>query len=194
VTLSQSISDTSSRRAHWIAAAGWVIIMLAAGAVALPLISPTQGALVIGAMLLIAGLIEASAALFRRQTKKLALIAGVITVIAGLLFSTDQAAKFAPTIIIIAGWLLLRAVTLGIATTLENGSLRLWTGLAAIADLFLAFLLAVGLSASVLVISVFGATEPMIAGFAWILAISFVATGSMLLEVAKCTRREPAQR
>ena len=65
MTLSQSISDTSARRAHWIAAAGWVIIMLAAGAVALPLIGPTQGALVIGAMLLVAGLIEASAALFR---------------------------------------------------------------------------------------------------------------------------------
>ena len=45
---------------------------------------------------------------------------------------------------------------------------------------------------SLLVISLFGATEPMVARFAWILAISFVATGSMLLEVARCARREDA--
>jgi hypothetical protein len=116
----------------------------------------------------------------------------VITVVAGLLFSTDQATRFVPALIIVAGWLFLRGLTLAIASALEFGSVRMWTGLAAIADLFLAIVLAVGLSASVLVISLFGATEPMIARFAWILAISFVATGSMLLEVAKCARREDA--
>jgi hypothetical protein len=68
----------------------------------------------------------------------------------------------------------------------------LWVGLAAVADLFLSFLLAIGFSASLLVISLFGVTEPMVARFAWILAISFVATGLMLLEVASCARREDA--
>jgi len=38
------------------------------------------------------------------------------------------------------------------------------------------------------VISLFGATEQMVAQFAWVLAISFVATGAMLLEVARCAR------
>ena len=41
-----------------------------------------------------------------------------------------------------------------------------------------------------LIVSLFGPTPPLIAHFAWILAISFVATGSMLLEVASCARRE----
>ena len=192
MTPPQSLSDSRANAARWIATAGWAIILLAAGAAALPLISPAQGALVIGAMLILAGLVEASAALLRRQTRKLALLAGAITVVAGLLFSEDQATKFAPALIIVAAWLFLRGATLAIASALEYGSVRLWVGLAAVADLFLAFLLAIGLSAALLVISLFGATEPMVARFAWILAISFVATGLMLLEVASCARREDA--
>lgn len=120
------------------------------------------------------------------------MLAGAITVVAGLLFSADQATKFAPALIIVAAWLFLRGATLAIASALEYGSVRLWVGLAAVADLFLAFLLAIGLSAALLVLSLFGATEPMVARFAWILAISFVATGLMLLEVASCARREDA--
>jgi ABC-type Mn2+/Zn2+ transport system permease subunit len=177
-------------RARRIAAAGWFIIALSAGAALLPLIGPAQGALVIGAMLVLAGLAELLAGTMRHQTRMLAMLAGVITVVAGLLFSTDQATMFAPTLIIIAGWLFLRSLTLAIASARETGSVRHWTGLAAAADFILAVVLAVGLSAAVLVISLFGPTQPMIAHFAWILAISFVATGSMLLEVARCARRE----
>ena len=190
MTLSRPDSDPRSKSARRVAVAGWVIIVLAAGAAALPLIGLAQGALVIGAMLVMAGLIEASAALPRRRTRGLALLASAITIIAGLLFATDPATKFAPALIIVAGWLFLRGATLGIASASELGSLRLWIGLAAVADLFLSLLLAIGLSASLLVISLFGPTEPMIARFAWILAISFVATGMMLLEVASCARRE----
>jgi uncharacterized membrane protein HdeD (DUF308 family) len=192
MTPPQAHSDSRANAARWIATAGWAIILLAVGAAALPLISPAQGALVIGAMLVLAGLAEASAALLRRQTRKLALLAGAITVLAGLLFSADQATKFAPALIIVAAWLFLRGATLAIASALEYGSVRLWVGLAAVADLFLSFLLAIGFSASLLVISLFGVTEPMVARFAWILAISFVATGLMLLEVASCARREDA--
>jgi uncharacterized membrane protein HdeD (DUF308 family) len=69
VSISLSSNHSRASRARWIAAAGWVIIMLAAGAAALPLIGPAQGALVIGAMLVLAGLIEAAAALLRRQRR-----------------------------------------------------------------------------------------------------------------------------
>ena len=55
----------------------------------------------------------------------------------------------------------------------------------------LAVLVAIGLSAASLVISLFGPTQPMVAHFAWVLAISFVATGTMLLAVAHCARRAP---
>lgn len=177
-------------RAHRIATAGWLILGLSAGAVALPLIGPAQGALVIGAMLVLAGTIELAAGTMRHQTRTLAMLAGLVTIVAGLLFATDQATKFAPTLIIIAGWLFLRSLTLAVACARESGSVRHWTGIAATADFILAVVLAVGFSAAALVISLFGPTQAMIAHFAWVLAISFVATGGMLLEVARCARRE----
>jgi uncharacterized membrane protein HdeD (DUF308 family) len=177
-------------RARRIAAAGWAIILLSAGAALLPVISPAQGAWLIGTMLLLAGLIELLAGMMRHQTRMLAVLAGLITVAAGLLFATDQATKFAPTLVIISGWLLLRSLVLAIACARESGSVKYWTGLAAAADFILGVVVTIGYSAAALVISLFGPTPPMIAHFAWVLAISFVATGGMLLEVARCARRE----
>lgn len=184
------VGGDNSAMARRSAAAGWFIIFLAAGSATLPLIGPAQGALVIGAMLTLAGFAELLSATQRKQTRRLAMLAGVITIAAGILFTTDQATKFAPALIIVAGWLALRSATLAAACALEHGSVRFWTGLAAAVDFFLAVLLMVGLTAAALVISLFGATQPMIAQFAWVLAISFVATGLMLLEVASCARRE----
>ena len=189
MTTPQPVSPDRARAGR-IAAAGWLIILLSAGAAVLPVIGPAGGALVIGAMLVLAGLIELFAAAVRHQTRTLAMLAGAITVAAGLLFLTDQAAQFAPTLIIIAGWLFLRSLTLALASARETGSVRHWTGLAAVADFVLAMVVTIGLSVAALVISLFGRTEPMVAHFAWILAISFVATGGMLLEVARCARRE----
>lgn len=187
MTESPAGSQTISRR---IAMAGWLIIALAGGAAALPILGPAQGAIVIGGMLVLAGLIEVFAGAQRMQTRKLAMLAGVVTIFAGLLFTTDQATKFAPTLFIIAGWLFLRSLTLAAACALEYGSVKFWIGLAASVDFLLAFVLAVGFSAATLVISLFGATQQMVAQFAWILALSFLATGGMLLEVAKCAKRE----
>ena len=52
----------------------------------------------------------------------------------------------------------------------------------------LALILAVGLSIATLVVSLFGATSPMIASFAWVLAASFIATAMFMLEIAACAR------
>jgi uncharacterized membrane protein HdeD (DUF308 family) len=181
-----------ARRAYWIGLAGWLIILLSAGAAALPLVGPVQGAAVIGGMLLIAGLVEIFAGMLRKQTRKLAMLAGAVTMIAGLLFSTEPATRFLPTLYIIAGWLLLRSLVLAAAWALEQGSVRFWTGLAAAADFLLAVTVIVGISVAAFVIVLFGPTPPMIAHFAWVLAVSFVATGFMLLEVARCARRDDA--
>lgn len=185
-------SGSAPAAARRISVAGWLIIALAGGAASLPMLGQAEGAIVIGAMLVLAGLIEVFAGMQRTQTRRLAIFAGALTIVAGLLFTTDQATQFAPTLIIIAGWLFLRSATLAVASALEFGSVKFWTGLAAGADFFLAFVLTIGFSAAALVISLFGATQPMIARFAWILALSFLATGTMLLEVAKCARREDA--
>jgi uncharacterized membrane protein HdeD (DUF308 family) len=151
-----------------------------------------RGAAVIGGLLILAGVIEACTGALRQQTRRLAMTAGGITVIAGLLFLTEPATRFLPTLIIIAGWLLLRSTVLAAASALEHGSVRFWTGLSAAADFILALFLIVGISIATLIVTLFGPTPPMIAHFAWLLAISFVATGTMLLEVASCARREDA--
>jgi hypothetical protein len=36
------------------------------------------------------------------------------------------------------------------------------------------------------VVSIFGPTPPLIAGFAWFIAASFVVNGLLLLEIASC--------
>lgn len=179
-------------RSHWIGAAGWFIVGLAAGAAALPFLGPSQAAAVIGGLLIVAGLIEIGGGMLRQQSRGLAMLAGVITVIAGLLFSTEQASQFVPKLIIISGWLFLRSLVLAAATLREGGSVRFWTGLSAAVDFILALLLFAGVSVAALIVVLFGPTQPMIAHFAWILAISFVATGTMLLEIASCARREMA--
>jgi uncharacterized membrane protein HdeD (DUF308 family) len=179
-----------ARRARWIAAAGWSIILLSAGAAVLPLVGPASGAAIIGALLGLAGAAEIIAATRRQETRRLALLAGALTVVAGLLFATDPATKFLPTVTIIMGWLFLRSLVLAAASLLQHGSVRLWSAVSAATDFVLALVLGVGLSISTLVITLFGATTPMVASFAWVLAISFIATGALLLEVASFARRE----
>lgn len=165
---------------------GWLVLALAGGAAILPFVGPAHGAITISTMLTVAGLAEIVAGARRYETRKLAILAGAITIIAGLLFATDQATHFLSGLIIIAGWLFLRSLVLGVACFLEHGAVRRWTGIAAATDLLLALVTAVGFSISSLVATLFGATPPLIASFAWLLAISFVATAMLLLQVASC--------
>jgi uncharacterized membrane protein HdeD (DUF308 family) len=179
-----------ANRANWIAAAGWLILLLATGSALLPAVGPANGALIIGMLLVAAGLAEAFAGSLRHETRKLAMLAGIVTALAGLLFATEGRTGFLSTLSIIAIWLALRGIILGIAATLEHGSVRVWTGLSAAMDLALAMILIVGLSIASLVVMLFGATPRLIASFAWVLALSFVLNGLMLLEVASIARRD----
>ena len=182
-------TDTDlASRAKWIAAAGWFILLLSAGSALLPVVHRAHGATIIGILLVVAGLTEIFAGSLRHETRKLAMLAGAITVLAGILFATESATHFLSTLSIIAGWLFARSIVLMFASRLEHGSVRTWTGLSAATDLVLALILAVGLSIATIVVSLFGATPPMIASFAWILAASFIATAMLLLEVASCAR------
>ena len=175
-------------RAKWIASAGWFILLLSAGSALLPLVGRAAGATIIGILLVLAGLAELFAGNLRHETRRLAMLAGGITTLAGVLFATESSTHFLSTLTIIAGWLFLRSLVLMLAARLEQGSVRTWTGLAALTDLVLALILAVGLSIATLIVSLFGATAPMIASFAWVLAASFIATAMLLLEVASCAR------
>jgi uncharacterized membrane protein HdeD (DUF308 family) len=185
-----STATDLAARAKWIAGAGWLILLLSAGSALLPWLERANGEIVIGALLIAAGLIEIFAGTLRHETRKLAMLAGAVTTLAGFLFATEERTGFLSTVAIIAGWLFLRGIILVIAATLERGSVRTWTGLSAAMDLALALILVIGLSIASLVVVLFGATPDLIASFAWVLALSFVVNGMMLLEVASVARQD----
>jgi uncharacterized membrane protein HdeD (DUF308 family) len=189
VTALPSSSTDLVGRAKWIARAGWLILLLSAGSALLPVVTPANAETIIGALLIAAGVIEIFAGSLRHETRKLAMLAGAVTTLAGFLFASEERTGFLSTLSIVAAWLVLRGIVLGIAATLEHGSVRMWTGLSAAMDLALALILIVGLSIASLVVILFGATPPLIASFAWVLALSFVVNGMMLLEVASVARQ-----
>ena len=174
-------------RARGIRVAGLAIIGLGAGAAFLPA-EKGISADIIGAMLVAAGLIEIVAGSLRREVPDLAMAAGGVTVLAGLLFVINPETQFFPTVTPIIGWLVLRCLILGYASTHSHGSVRTWMALSAGMDLLLAVLLIAGLSIAAIVVSIFGPTPQLIASFSWILAASFVVNGLMLLEVASGER------
>ena len=176
-------------RARAIGAAGWFILLLSAGSALLPWVHPSHGAAVIGTLLVLAGLTEMFAGTLRHETRKLAMLAGGVTGLAGLLFATEPGTHFLSTLTIVTGWLFLRSLILFLSARLEEGSVRRWSAYSASMDLVLALLLLVGLSIATVVVTLFGATPPLIASFAWFLALSFVVNGLLLLEVASCARR-----
>ena len=180
-----SAADTN--RSRWINTAGVAMIVLSAGAALLPVEKGISSS-VIGALLLVAGLIELAAGRMRRDTRDLATLAGAVTVLAGFLFLLNSESKFFPTVNIVIGWLALRSIILGVKSRRVHGSVRTWTSVAAATDFLLALVLLVGLSLSSVVVLLFGPTPTVVATFAWIVALSFVATGLLLLEVASCER------
>lgn len=175
-------------RAKFIATAGWFILLLSAGSALLPLYGKTHSSVIIGTLLVLAGLAELVAGRLRHRARRLSMLAAALTILAGILFATESSTRFLSTLTIVAGWLLCRSVVLMLAARVESGSVRTWTGLAALTDLVLALILAVGLSIATLIVSLFGATPPMIASFAWVLAASFIATAMFLLEIAATAR------
>ena len=138
----------------------------------------------------LAGIAETIAGSRRYQTRKLTMLAGIITILAGLFFLTEEAVHLLPALVIIAGWLFLRSLVLGAAFVLEKRTIKRWTGIAAATDFALAVITAAGFSIATLVIMLFATHEPFIASFAWLLAISFIGTGLLLLEVAADGRVE----
>jgi len=189
VTASDPNNSDLARRGRSISIAGWLILLLSAGSALLPVVSRNNGALIIGALLVLAGIVEIFAGSLRHQTRKLAMLAGAVTTLAGLLFATEPGTHFLSTLTIIAAWLFLRSLILFFATALERGSVRRWSAYSGTMDLLLAMTMLVGLSIASLVVTLFGATPPLIASFSWVLALSFVVNGLLLLEVASCARQ-----
>lgn len=178
---------SGQNRARGLRVAGIAIILLSAGAALLPAGKSISSQL-IGALLVAAGLIETVAGSLRREARLLAMAAGCVTTLAGLLFILSPTTHFFPTVSVVIAWLLVRGAILAVSISRTDGSVRVWTGISAGVDLALGVLLMAGLSISTIVVSIFGPTPPLIASFAWFVAASFVANGLLLLEVAGCER------
>lgn len=177
------VSD--ARRIQLIRLCGLAIIALGI----LAAFSPAANGLpssTIGVLLITAGMIEILAGTLRTVVRAFAVSAGVVTVLAGLLFLFNPSTHFLPTVWPIIGWLVVRGLILLWKSRMTSGTVRLWTRLSAGMDLLLAILLFAGLSIATLVVGIFGPTPPLIASFSWVLAASFVVTGNLLLEVANC--------
>jgi uncharacterized membrane protein HdeD (DUF308 family) len=178
------------KRAALLALAGLAIMALGAGAALLPAAEGLPGSTVIGAALLLAGIIELLAGSLRREVKPYAMAAGGVTALAGLLFVLNPTTHFFPTVTPVIAWLLIRSLILLYASRHTEGGVRTWMSLSAGMDFLLAVLLVTGLSIATIVISLFGPTPPLIASFSWVLAASFFVTGTLLLEVASCERAD----
>ena len=178
-------------RARGIRVAGIVIILLGAGAALLPTEKGVSSDM-IGAMLIAAGLVEVVAGSLRGEVRQLAMAAGAVTALAGLLFVVNPETKFFPSVTPVIAWLLIRSVLLALAATRTSGSVRTWMALSAGMDFLLAAVLVAGLSIATIVVTLFGPTAPLIATFAWVLAASFVVNGLLQLEVASCERAQAA--
>ena len=188
---SQAQSPTSHRnRARGLRAAGVAVILLGVGAALLPAGKSISSDL-IGVLLVAAGLIETVGGSLRRESRYLAMAAGGVTALAGLLFIVNPTTHFFPMVTPVIAWLFIRGVILALEIRFTEGSVRTWTVISAGVDLALGLLLMAGLSIATIVISLFGPTEPLVASFAWFLAASFVANGLLLLEVSSCERQLP---
>lgn len=179
---------TDRTRARLIGAAGVAIILLGAGAAMLPLVDRLSGARVVGALLLVAGIIEIFAGTLRTETRVPAMLAGGVTVLAGLMFTANPGGRFVPTVTIVTAWLLARSTVLFAASRLAHGSVRTWFTLSAATDFVLGVVLLAGISIATLVVTLFGPTPALVATFAWVLALSFGVTGLLMLEIASCER------
>ena len=175
-------------RARLIGAAGLVIMLLSAGAALLPLANRIPGANVVGSLLLAAGLVETLAGTQRNDSRLFVMLAGVVTAVAGLFLVLSPVTHIFPTLYLVAAWLGVRSVTLALASTRCGGSVRMWTWISAATDLSLALIVLAGISIATLIVGLFGPTPEVVASFAWVLALSFVVNGALLLEIASCLR------
>ena len=182
------MSDTA--REHVIRTAGILIILLAMGSALLPLERGLPGRLVVGYLLLGAGIVELLAAMARRIHKPSAAIAGAATALAGVRLVLDPEAGFFPVLNMVILWLVVRAAALAFAASRCRPPLRNWFAVAAATDFLLAVLLLAGLPIALIVAGLFGPTGEITATFAWVLALSFIATGSLLIAAAPAEASE----
>jgi uncharacterized membrane protein HdeD (DUF308 family) len=175
---------TTTARTNVIRVAGVLILLLAFAAALLPLAQHIPGRTVVGVMLIAAGAIEMAAVVARRGHHLTAGAAAAASLVAGLRLELDSGVNFLTVLNFVILWLVVRAAALFFSARHSPKPLCSWVYFAAAVDFALGVLLLIGLPIALLVYGIFGTTNDIIATFAWVLAISFVAAGWLLIAAA----------
>lgn len=174
------------------AGAGLLIMLLAVGALLLPLQPAVPGRLVVGWLLIAAGAIELATSFVRRRHRKSVALAAAATLLVGIRLAADPSADFFAMLNMVILWLVVRGAALLFSAARTDRPLKNWISLAAATDLLLALGLLAGLPVALLVYGLFGPTPQIVATFAWVFGASFVATGALLLAIAQIGESESA--
>jgi uncharacterized membrane protein HdeD (DUF308 family) len=179
----------------WTFGSGELTIVLGLVALFLPDIHWAPKGGIVAWLLTLAGATELALA-FARGLDRLgltALVSGLLTVAAGLIFVFNPSAGYFPVANVVTVWLAVRgAWVLAMAFGLDNRSERFWLGASGAVDVVLAVLLAAGVPATLLVVTLFGPTPLLVAKFSLVLAVSFFATG--IAQIAIALQRRSARR
>jgi uncharacterized membrane protein HdeD (DUF308 family) len=181
-----------SARTAILTGAGVAIVLLAFAAALLPLFEEAPARMTIGWLLLAAGLAELIAAAARFAHRPTSAIAGGATMLAGLRLLLDPEAGFFEVLNLVILWLVVRTAALGFCALKAHDRMKAWLGLAAAVDFLLAVALLAGMPVALLVVGLFGPTRQVSATFAWVIALSFVATAALQFAAAQLER--PQQR
>lgn len=168
-----------------IRAAGYTVILASAAAALLPAGNFSNGPQIVGVLMFVVGGLEILANLLRTTRRRAGMAAGFVSLGAGMLIFAQPVTSIVTTVYVFIAWLLLRGVLLSLSAIENAGPIRRATAIAATLDVILAAVVWTGLTASTLVIALFGPTKPIIADFAWVIAASFVGSGLLLVRLAK---------
>lgn len=164
--------------------AGVLVILVAVAAALLPLAPDGTARRVVGWLLLVVGIIEIVALIPRRSHRPSAGIAAAATTLAGLRLVLDPTTTFFAALNLIILYQVVRSAALAFAAWRTRDSFQNWLIFSAAIDFLLAIGLLAGLPITYLVVGVFGPTPQIIGTFAWVLALSFLATGALLIAAA----------
>ena len=167
------------------AAAGLLIMLLGVGALLLPLQNGVPGRLVVAWLLIGAGAIELVTSYVRRRHRKSVALAAAATLLVGIRLASDPTANFVAVTNMVILYLVVRGAALLFSASRTQRPLGTWIALAAATDLLLALGLLAGLPVALLVYGLFGPTAEIVATFSWVFAASFMATGVLLLAIAR---------
>lgn len=190
--------DRMHPRWWWTLGSGILTLVIAAVAFFLPDIHVLSSSVIVGGLLLLAGLAEVAFGAKRGGdvVGAASTWSGVITAAAGLLFVLKPSTAYFPVANAVLLWLIARGIFM-LVMAVRTGSRRCggWMALTGLADLVLGVILVAGFPVTALVVNMFGPTPEVVARFALILAASFAVAGISQIAIAlEPSDRLPAPR